>query len=84
MHLDEGTSLRYLRAISILMTVLGITAIAAAVLLDLNPTVALAGMLLIVAGVVKIVIVGLWHGIAGFGAPLTADAPPARPKERRP
>jgi hypothetical protein len=73
-----------LKTISIFMTVLGIAAIAATALFDLNLTVALVGMMLIVAGVVKIVIVSLWHGIAGFGAPLTAEAPPAPRKERRP
>lgn len=75
--------MRYLKAISILMTALGVAAIVVTILLDLNPTIALAGMLLVVAGVVKIVIVGLWHGVAGFGAPLTAEAP-IRQKERRP
>ena len=43
-------------------------------------------MMLAVAGVVKIVAVGLWHGIGGFGAPLTSaeeQVVPIRPKRKR-
>jgi hypothetical protein len=56
------------------MTVLGIALIAAALLFDANPTVGLVGMMLVVAGAVKIVIVRLWQGVAGFGAPLPAES----------
>lgn len=55
------------------MTVLGIALIVTAVLFNAGPTVALVGMMLVVAGAVKIVIVRLWHSVAGFGAPMSAE-----------
>ena len=66
--------MRHLRTISLLMTVLGIALIAAALLFDASPTVGLVGMMLVVAGAVKIVIVRLWQGVAGFGAPVPAES----------
>jgi hypothetical protein len=56
-----------------MMTFAGIAAIAAALSLDLNRTILLVGMMLVVAGGVKIIIVGLWHSVAAFGAPASAD-----------
>jgi hypothetical protein len=76
--------LRHLRTVSILMTLTGVAAIAAALALDISRTVLLVGMMLVVAGGVKIVIVGLWNGVAGFGDPVHTDgiAHPASGKER--
>lgn len=65
----QGMLLNHLRTISLLMTVLGIALIAAALLAGASPTVGLIGMMLVVAGAVKIVIVKLWHSVASFGAP---------------
>jgi disulfide bond formation protein DsbB len=55
------------------MAVLGVACLIAAVLFDLNATILLVGLMLIIAGVVKITMVALWHTVAGFGAPLVAD-----------
>jgi len=55
------------------MTLVGVGAIAAAITADLNPTVQLIGMMLVVAGIVKIVILGLWHAVAGIGGPAGPD-----------
>jgi hypothetical protein len=76
--------LRYLRIVSILMTLLGVAALAAAVTVDVNPTVLLAGMMLVVAGIVKVVILGLWRSVAGIGAPVGPDisSNPTATKER--
>jgi hypothetical protein len=82
--IQKDFPLRHLRTISILMAVAGIVAIVASLLLDLGATVTLVGMMLVVAGAVKIVIIGLWHGVAGFGVPITADAPsPTEPRKER-
>ena len=65
--------MRHLRHVSVAITILGLLAIAAAIALDLGPAVTLTGMLLVVAGLVKIVIVALWRGVAGFDAPPRGD-----------
>jgi len=57
------------------MTLLGVIAIVTAIAFDLNATIVVIGMMLVVAGLVKVVMVGLWHSVAGFGAPITAEAP---------
>ena len=78
--------MRYIRWTSNIITVAGIALTAASVVFGLNPTVTLVGMMLLVAGVVKIVAVGLWHGVGGFGAPLTSaeeQVVPVRPKRKR-
>ena len=77
--------MRYIRWTSNLITFAGIALIAAGVLLDLNPTITLVGMMLTVAGVIKVVAVGLWHGVGGFGAPLTSEEQvvPIRPGQKR-
>ena len=61
--------MRHLRLVSIAITILGVLAIAAAVAFDLGAAITLTGMLLVVAGLVKIVIVALWRGVAGFDPP---------------
>ncbi len=77
--------MRYIRWTSNVITILGIAMTVAAIVFDLNPTITLIGMMLVVAGVVKIVAVGLWHGVGGFGAPLTSEEQvvPVRPKRKR-
>ena len=65
------------------MTVLGVAMIAAALLIDAGPTVGLIGMMLVVAGIVKVVIVKLWYGVAAFGAPAEGATSPQPRKERR-
>ena len=79
-------SMRYIRWTSNLIAIAGVALTAVSVLLDLNPTVTLVGLMLIVAGVVKIIAVGLWHGVGGFGAPLTSaeeQVVPVRPRRKR-
>jgi hypothetical protein len=61
---------RHLRLVSYAMTVAGVLAVAVAAALDLPAVVVLVGLMLVVAGVVKIAVVGLWHGAFGFGVPL--------------
>jgi hypothetical protein len=78
--------MRWIRWISYLITLAGVAMTAAGAIFDLDPTIVLIGLMLVVAGVVKIVAVGLWHGFGGFGAPLTAEeqvVPVRTPRERR-
>lgn len=56
--------MRHLRSVSVLLVVVGLVLLAAASLLDLQPTWALIGALLVVAGIVKVVVVVLWRGLA--------------------
>jgi hypothetical protein len=51
------------RTISIAMTALGILLAVAGALLDLSPIVTITGMMLVVAGVVKIVMVAIWQSM---------------------
>jgi len=59
---------RYLRSISILIFLAGIALTALSVALDLSAMWTVAGMLLVVAGLVKIGMVYVWQTIAGFGS----------------
>jgi hypothetical protein len=61
-----------LQRVSIVITLAGALLVAGAVAFDLGQGVALAGMLAAVAGVVKLAMVGLWNGVAGFGAAASA------------
>ena len=70
---DRGIPVRQLRHVSVAITILGVLAIAAALAFNLGAAVTLTGMLLVVAGLVKIVVVALWRGVAGFGAPTRGD-----------
>lgn len=60
--------MRYLRSISYLLAGIGLAMIVLATLLDLREMWILAGMLLVVAGIVKIVMVHVWVNVAGFGS----------------
>jgi hypothetical protein len=66
---EEYHPMRYLRLISIAMTVLGIALVAASMTFTFGGMWTLTGLLLVVAGVVKIIMVELWQSVAGFGAP---------------
>jgi hypothetical protein len=59
---------RYLRSISYLIAAIGLAMIVLATLLDLREMWIVAGMLLVVAGIVKIAMVHVWVNVAGFGS----------------
>lgn len=67
--------MQHLKTISVVMTLAGSAAVIAAIALDLNATVTVVGMMLVVAGLVKVAMVGLWRTVAGFGGPVQADGP---------
>ena len=52
----------HLRNLSILMLGLGIALVAAGLALDLSEVITLIGLMLVVAGAVKIATVRIWHG----------------------
>lgn len=54
------------RALSFGITALGVVLIAAGILLDLSPIVTITGMMLVVAGIVKIVMVAIWRTMFQF------------------
>jgi hypothetical protein len=65
----EPSIVRYLRLISYTLTIAGILAVVLSLTLDLPSMWTLTGMLLVVAGVVKIAMVALWHGVASVHTP---------------
>lgn len=67
------------RNISIAMTVLGLLMIAAAIVADVSPLVTLTGMLLVVAGIVKIAMIAIWKSFFSIPveAPAQSNGPPA-------
>ena len=65
--------MRHLKSVSYIITGLGVVAVAAELLLNLSATMLLVGLMLIVAGVVKVTMVALWHTVAGFGAPVIEE-----------
>lgn len=67
--------MRHLRTISYLITAAGIVAVIVSLVSDVSPTVQLVGLMLVIAGAVKIGMVALWNGVAGFGAPALEDPP---------
>ena len=73
------------RNISVAMTVLGLLLTGAGVIADLSPMVTLTGMLLVVAGIVKIAMVAIWKSFFSIPVESSAqsDGPPAggRPKQ---
>lgn len=68
--------MRTLRIASVGITTLGVVALLAAAAFDLNDMVVLTGILLLLAGIVKIIVVQLWIHVAGLG---TDDHDPIRP-----
>ena len=70
--------MRHLTSVSLLLVAAGLALLAGAGPLSLGPTWALTGLLLAWAGIVKVVVVYLWRGIAqGTPAPerVTAAVP---------
>lgn len=63
----NGVVVRYLRSISVLLFVAGLLLMIGSWLLSASPTWTLAGLLLAWAGLVKVVVVRLWRGLAGPG-----------------
>lgn len=61
-------TVRYLRPISILMVVAGLAAVVVSEAFDLNTMWTVTGMLLLVAGLVKVAMVYVWQNIAGIGS----------------
>lgn len=68
--------MRHLRRTSYGITMLGLVMLLAAVLFDLNPTVQLTGLMLALAGVVKIIVVYLWTHVANLGNDHHEPIPP--------
>jgi hypothetical protein len=68
--------MRHLRWTSRAITVLGAIAILAALALDLGAALILMGVLLTVAGIVKVVVVHLWMHVAGLGTDRHDPIPP--------
>ena len=62
-----------LNTLSLALTVVGLVAVLLGLLLDLSPLVTLTGLLLVVAGGVKVATVYLWRAM------FDADQPPSSP-----
>jgi hypothetical protein len=60
---------RYLRSISILMVITGFAMVVLSEALGFTAMWTIVGMLLLVAGLVKVAMVFIWQNIAGFGSP---------------
>jgi len=69
----DPIAVRYLRLIAIAMTALGVGATIVALALGFGPVWTLTGMMLAVAGAVKIATVAIWNGFAGLGPIKTSD-----------
>jgi uncharacterized membrane protein HdeD (DUF308 family) len=54
--------MRHLHIVSILMLLIGVAVTAAGVALHLNAVVTLVGLMLIVAGIVKVITIRIWNG----------------------
>ncbi len=67
------------RNISVAMTVFGLLLTGAGLVADLSPMVTLTGMLLVVAGIVKIAMVAIWKSFFSIPveAPAQTNGPPA-------
>ncbi len=65
--------MRYLRLISIAMTAGGAVLAAAAIAFDLGGALTLTGLMLVIAGLVKIVTVAIWNGFVGLGPIKTTE-----------
>jgi hypothetical protein len=67
-----------LNLVSYALVVVGVVGILAGEAAELGPAWTLAGLLLVVAGVVKVVVVMLWRTVAGFdeGGPVRGEEAP--------
>lgn len=61
--------MHHLRNLSIAMVALGALTVVAAAAAPLSPAWTLAGLLLALAGIVKVVVVALWRGVADLHDP---------------
>lgn len=61
--------MRSLFMLSIAITAAGLLLVVAAQVLSLGATWTLIGLMLAWAGIVKVVVTKLWHGVAGLGGP---------------
>lgn len=68
----RASAVAYARNISVAMTLLGLVLIVVAVIADLSPLLTVTGMLLFVAGIVKIAMVAIWKSF--FSIPVEAPA----------
>jgi hypothetical protein len=68
--------MRYLRWLSIAMTVAGVALAVVALSAGLAPVYALSGIMLAWAGVVKVAVVYLWTHVAGLGTDRHDPIPP--------
>ncbi len=57
--------MRHLHLVSLLMTVVGLALVVFAVAGWLNPTLLVVGLFVLWAGIVKVVVVGLWRHLGG-------------------
>ena len=58
--------MKHLATISYLITATGALLVAASVIADLSPLWLLIGILLVIAGIVKVAVVQIWQRIAGL------------------
>jgi membrane protein implicated in regulation of membrane protease activity len=63
----------HLHRLSLVITLLGAAALLAGALGPLSPVWTLVGLMLIVAGVVKLVVVYLWRNVAQLDDPIRGD-----------
>ena len=68
--------MRYLRLASYSLTAIGLLTVLLAASLDRGPATMLSGMLLTLAGIVKIVVVQIWVQAAGLGTDHHRPIPP--------
>lgn len=69
--------MRYLHLTSYAITIAGIVTLAGAIAFDLGGAVQLTGLMLALAGIVKIVVVYLWTHVAHLGSDHHEPIPPA-------
>ncbi len=65
--------MRHIRWISVLMTVAGFVLTAAGLALSLDPMWILVGLLLLWAGIVKVIVVALWRNLGTPHPPVAGD-----------
>ena len=59
----------YLRIASLVITLVGVLLVIATLVLDLTPPWLLAGIMLILAGIVKVAVVTIWTRVAAMDDP---------------
>ncbi|MDQ3657798.1 MAG: hypothetical protein M3457_22325 [Chloroflexota bacterium] len=68
--------MRYLHLTSYGLTILGFATLIVAIAFNLNAMIQLAGLMLALAGIVKIVVVYLWTHVANLGSDQHEPTPP--------